>query len=333
MAGNMRIGLIGCGDHGLRNLTPALKTVEEATLVACADVDEVATHRAVQELGFGRPYLDYREMLSRESLDGVVISTPNYLLKDAVIASVQAGCPVLVEKPMAVSKAEGKEIREAARQAGVPVMVAYCLRYAEGRVIMKSLLERGVVGDVVHVNAAKGGSPHPVERWSSQPDKGGGQLLWIGCHMTDQILWMLGSEAERVYGEIYWRPETGADENTAYTIRFKNGVIADVLCSQNVGGGMDYIEVLGSAGRIRADWPSNVVDVYSDVLPEYRHPTTIRPRTPLTSEMYQAEMRAWFDSLAEKRDPPISVDDGINVLEILDAVVQSGRTGTPVTLG
>ena len=306
----------------------------EVELVACADVDETAADRAVQEIGFERPYLDYRDMLSRESLDGVVISMPHYLLKEAVIASVQAGCPVLVEKPMAVSKAEGEEIREAARQTGVPVMVGYCLRYAEGRVIMKSLLERGVVGDIVLVNAAKvGGPPHPVDSWTSQPDKGGGQLLWVGCHITDQVLWMLGSEAERVYGEIYWRPETGVDQNSAYTIRFKNGVIANVLCSQNVGVVMDYIEVLGSAGRIRSDWPSNVVDVYSEVLPEYRHPTTIRPREPQHQEMFQDEMTAWIDSRTNNTEPPISVDDGIKVLEVLDAVVQSGRTGTPVTLG
>ena len=332
MADTMRIGLIGCGNHARANLTPAIKTVEGVQLVACADADEVAAHGAVQDLGFERPYLDYQEMLSRETLDGVFVATPHHVLKDAVIAAVQSGRPVLVEKPMALSKAGGEEIREAARKAGVPVMVAFCVRYAEGRRTMKSLLERGVVGDVILVNAAKAGPEHPLTSWRSQPDKGGGQLLWLGSHITDQLLWLIGDEPERVYGEIYWHRDTGADQNTAYTIRFKSGVIANVLCSQNVTTGVDFVEIIGSAGRIKADWPSNVVEVQSEVLPEYKHPTTIRPRTLSNPQMYQDEMRAWLESVAQRREPPITVDDGVNVLAIIDAVFESGRTGVPVTL-
>lgn len=316
-------------------MVPALKTVEGIELAACADADEVAAHAAVRDLGFERPYLDYRDMLSRESLDGVMIVTPHHALKDAVVAAVESGCPVLVEKPMAVSQAEAEEIRTAARRAGVPVMVAFCLRYAEGRKTMRSLIDKGAVGDIALVNGAKSGSVHPLDSWRSKPDMGGGQLLWIGVHITDQVLWMVGSEPQRVQSEISWHPQTGADENTAFTIRFKNDVIANVLCSQGIAAGyqvMDYIEVIGSNGRIRADWPSNVVQVHSRTLPEYSHPTTIRPQELLTAEMYQAEVRDWTDSLSQKTEPPITYDDGANVLQIIDAVFESGRTGMPVTL-
>ena len=139
---------------------------------------------------------------------------------------------------------------------------------------------------------------------------------------------MVGSEPERVQSEISWHPQTGADENTAFTVRFKNDVIANVLCSQGIAAGsqvMDYIEIIGSEGRIRADWPSNVVQVQSRALPEYSHPTTIRPQKLLTAEMYRDEVRDWADSLSQKREPPITADDGLNVLQIIDAVFESGR--------
>lgn len=330
MADKMRIGLIGCGDHAWANLSPALSNVDNAEFVACSDVDEVAVHRMSQEFGFQRPYLDYNDMLANEELDGVMVVAPHHALKDAVIAAVEAGSNVFVEKPMATSMAEGIEIREAARKAGVNVMVGFCTRYAEGRQTMKSLLDRGIVGDIVHINAAKAGAP--LHSWRADPSKGGGQLFWLGSHITDQILWMVGDEAERVYGEVFWHPETGADQNTAYTIRFKNGVIANVICSQNVGGGVDFIEAFGSAGRIRAEWPSNFVYAYSEVLPEYSNPIVIQPKRLSNPEMYQAELKLWIDSLAEKTDPPMTVDDGINMLQIIDAVFESGRTGQPVTL-
>ena len=331
----MRIGLIGCGNHARTSMVPALKTVDGIELAACADTDEVMAHAAVRDLGFERPYLDYRDMLSRETLDGVMIVTPHHALKDAVVAAVESGCPVLVEKPMAVSRAEAEEIRQAAHVAGVPVMVAFCLRYAEGRRIMKALLDRGAVGDIALVNGAKSGSAHPLDSWRSRPDMGGGQLLWIGVHITDQVLWMVGSEPERVQSEISWHPQTGADENTAFTVWFKNDVIANVLCSQSIAAGsqvMDYIEIIGSDGRIRADWPSNVVQVHSRALPEYSHPTTIRPQKLLTAEMYRDEVTDWADSLSQKREPPITADDGLNVLQVIDAVFESGRTGMPVIL-
>ena len=330
MTGNLRIGLIGCGGHGLGRLSPALTKVEGVELAACADPDEVAAYRGVEQYGYGRPYLDHHDMLSREELDAVVVATPHHLLKDAAIASIQSGRPVFVEKPMATSLAEGEEVRDAADRAGVPVTVGYCQRFAEGRRTMKSLLERGAVGEVAGVCAGKGSAP--LQGWLADPKKGGGQLLYLGVHVTDQVLWMVDSEAERVYAEVSWHPDTGADQNSAFTIRFKNGVIADVLCSQNVAGSMDFIEVIGSAGRVRAEWASNVVYVYSEALVEYRHPTTIRPNTDLSAQMYEDELKAWVASLVQGTDPPVTVDDGLRVLEIIDAVFTSGRTGEPVTL-
>ena len=331
MADSMRFGLIGCGSHGLGNLTPALKHTGVADLVACADADEVAAHGAVQEHGFGRPYLDYQEMLSRESLDGVVVATPHHLLKDAVIAAVRSGCNVLVEKPVGLNRGEAVEVQKAAHQAGVTVMVAYCMRYSEGRRIMKDLLERGAVGDIIQVTGGK--TSAQLQAWRDRKESGGGPMFWIGSHLTDQVLWMVDDEVERVYAEITRHPETGVDQSTAYTIRFKNGVSAGLICAQGVGGRMDFVDVIGTAGRVRADWPSRVVTVQSQALPEYEHATTMAPSGVGNAEMYQDEMKAWTDSLAARREPPITIEDGIRALEVLDAVFESDRTGQAVRIG
>ena len=336
MAGKVRIGLIGCGWHGRGNLSPALAGMGNVDLIACADVNEVAAHQTSKDFGFDRSYLDYHEMLSREDLDGVVVATPHHLLRDAVIASVHAGNNVFVEKPMALNKKQGEEIRDAAHKAGVTVMVGFCVRYAEPRRIMKSLLDRGAVGDIVQVSAIKGGGNHTPPDWMGDPKTGGGALYWLGSHITDQVLWMVGSEPERVSAEIVWNSVSGADQHSAYIIRFKNGVLANVLVwllSRNPGGQMDFIEVLGTAGRIKAGTYSNVIEVHSEVLPEYSHPTTIRLESLRTAEMFQDQFKAWVGALVEKAEPPTTVEDGINMLEVLDAVYESGKTGMPVTFG
>ena len=329
MSEKIRIGLIGCGEHGLGVLAAQVAGIEGADLIAGADVDDVAVRRAVEEFGFERPYLDYHRMLAEEDLHGVVVVTPHHLLKDAALSAIQSGVHVFIEKPMAVNRQEGQELVDAAKTAGVTVMVGYCQRFDESRRVMKSMLERRAVGEVLQVNAAKCSAT--LSGWPADPEKGGGPLRYFGVHLTDQILWMLGAKAERVYGEIVWHPTTGADRSSAYTIRFEGGVLANVVCTQDAEV-IDYIEVIGTAGRIRADWPSDVVRLRSGVLEEYRHPTTMRPKRDPLPAMYRAEMEAWVYSLAERRQPPITGVDGVRVLEIIDAVFESSETGMPVTL-
>ena len=334
MTDKARIGIVGCGDHQQRALMPQLATLESADLVACADIDEVAAVTASNEFGFERPYLDYHDMLETEQLDGVMITTPHHMLKTAAIDAIESGCNVFIEKPMGVSVQEAHEVRDAARKAGVSVMVGYCLRYAEGRMIMKSLIDSGAIGDITTINAGKGTSP--LSGWLTEVDKGGGVLLWLGVHIIDQVLWMAGSESTRVYGEVYRHSYDGVDQNSAFTIRFANEVTANVTCSQNVGGGVgfDYIEVMGTAGRIKSEWPSNVINVVSEAVEEYRHPTLIVPPEPraYVEKMYRDELDAWVRSVNDRTDPPITVDDGVNVLEIISAVFDSGKTNSPVAL-
>ena len=331
MAGTVRIGLIGCGNHGRNNLSPGLVATKEAELVACSDPDEAAAYKAVQDFGYGRAYSDYPEMLSNENLDGVIVAARNDQLSEIALDVIAAGHDIFLEKPAALNKKGAEEVRDAARDAGIKVMVDYSLRFAESRLFMKDLLDRGAVGDVMHVCAGKG-SGWILKGWKADLSKGGGDLLHHSVHVIDQILWMLNNRPERVYSEIIWHPETGADHYSAFTVRFKNGVIAESVGAQGVGGGMDFLEVMGSAGRVRAEYPSGKVQVYSEALPEYSHPTTFQPKSDLTMEMYHDATRAWVDSLLENREPPVTLDDAVNVLEIIDAVFESGRTGMPVSL-
>ena len=329
MPESLRIGLIGCGSQGRGNLATRLATIGQADLIACADVDEVLARKAMEECGFDRPYLDFERMLDQEELAGVVVATPHDLLKDAAIAAIDSGCHVFIEKPMGLNQEEGREIVEAARQAGVSVMVGYCQRFAESRRFMKTLIEKGAIGDPVHVNGTKCISPYAG--WMSDPKRGGGPLRLQGVHITDQVLWMLGNRAERVYAEILWNAESGVDQSSAYTIRFDDGVLASILCSQSTGD-IDVLEVTGTAGRVRADWIGGTVEVRSEALEEYRQPTTKRFEAGLSVAMLGDEMQAWVSSVADKRDPPITGEDGLRVLEIIDGVFESNKTAMPVWL-
>ena len=160
-------------------------------------------------------------------MDAVIVAVPHRYLKEVALSAINAGKHVFIEKPMGLNAAEGAEVVEAAARRGVVAMVGYCMRYSLSRMFIKSLLDRGAVGDVSFVAAGKGGGP--LGGWLGGPyAEGGGQLLFLGSHLTDQVLWMTSDDAEAVSGTVRWTPG-GTDETSAYTVRLKGGAVADVL--------------------------------------------------------------------------------------------------------
>jgi len=330
MADVLRFGLIGCGQHGQLQAS-ALARVPGTALVACADPNEVA--RSAVASGSVAGFADYRSMLERTELDAVIVVTAHHALAEAVTAVAESGRHVFSEKPLATSAAAARPAIAAARRASVNLMVGYCLRYDALRRRVKELLEAGVVGDVAYVAAGKGGPPHPAEGWLADRSLGGGQLMWVGSHLVDQVHWMLGQRAERVYAEINRRPDTGTDATSVFTIRFDGGALAHLDCSQATHTAYDYVEVVGSRGRVRADWrPRRMMFVHSDAIPGYGEPTIVAPGSYDHLAMYVEELREFVGSIRERRLPAIAGEDGLRVLEVLDAVVTSADRGTPVSL-
>jgi predicted dehydrogenase len=149
---------------------------------------------------------------------------------------------------------------------------------------------------------------------------------------------MTDAEPVRVYGEMNRAVETGVDDATAFTLRLSDDVLASIVCSQMVGA-VDVIEVAGDAGRIRAEWewdshrvPRDVVTIFSEVDAAYSHPTTIEPGKPGPMAMYERELADWLTSVRDSTEPPITVRDAARVLSVLDAAVESARTGLPVDI-
>jgi len=83
----------------------------------------------------------------------------------------------------------------------------------------------------------------------------------------------------------------------------------------------------------RADWPTNLLTVHSGVVGAYSDPTVIRHSGDPLDRMYVDELSEFVRAIRHGRPPAITAEDGVRVLEILDAVVESGRSGTPIAIG
>jgi predicted dehydrogenase len=343
----LKLGLIGCGSQG-RYLSEAAAVTEAFEFVACADVKAEAAEQAARECGYAQTYSDHREMLADADLEAVIVATTHAQLHPCALAALQSGKHALIEKPMALRAADGQELVDAARESGVNLMVGYSLRFMPPRILLKRLLDRGAIGEARQVMA--GQCIGAMGGWLGDPAHGGGPVYYIGTHALDQVLWVVGKPAQRVSAEMNRASTGGVETEAAINIRFEGGALGQLVTSQTFGGRYGWLDVLGTGGRLRAQWESDSLTIQSTVVPEYANlteiavpPTAYLPAAPTTARAKLsgfAYIRTWANeltelatSIRESRAPSVTGEDGVRVLEILDAALESERTGATVEVG
>ena len=328
MAAELRVALIGCGDHGAAYLAPAIQATPGVALSACVDINAQAARQTAHNAA---EVLTSVEALTAGSYaDAAVIAVPHDELARTARACIEAGLHVLVEKPAGLNALEAAEVAHAASARGVTFMPAYCLRFNEVRTRARDLVRRGVVGEIRTLAAAKGGPP--LQGWLADPNRGGGQVLFLGSHLVDQLLWLHRQPVVRAYATISLRDDTGSDESTSGVIEFADGVSATISLSQAAGVAYDHLEITGDRGRLRSDWKSGRIDIESASAHEYRLPTVEFVQSDPLQPMYDAEMAEFAAAVHIGRPPSVDGHDAVRTLRVLDALRKSAERGAPVDI-
>jgi predicted dehydrogenase len=318
--------------HGT-NLAHAVIRSSGLRFVSCADPDSSAAERAASLAGDVHTYPSIEALLDSSDVDAVMIATPHDFLAPAALSALRAGKHVLLEKPMALNDREAQDIESAAVSAGVNCMVGYSLRFSIGRHV-RDLIAAGAVGDIEAVGGSIG-IPPMNRSWMARPERGGGPLFYVGCHLVDFLLWFTGDEPTSVFANLRRRADTGTDELTALQIQLTRGAIAQLSVSQTAASfGYDF-NIHGRAGDIAIRGRNLFqleLSVLSTALPGYGEPTVIYPvvRGDAIASMLIPEVEEFRASIGERRAPSITPADGRRVLKVLDAAIESASSGQVV---
>jgi predicted dehydrogenase len=171
----------------------------------------------------------------------------------------------------------------------------------------------------------------------SMATRGGGPLLYVGCHLVDFVLWFSGAAPVSVYADIRRRADTGTDELSAIQLQLASGVVAQLLVSQTQPTFSYDLRVYGTSGDVSLRGRNLFqaeLEVFSTATEAFRDPATIRPvlRGDAISTMLVPELDEFAHSIFESRPPGVTAADGRRVLQVLDAVVESARVGQPVAI-
>ena len=244
MSDKLRVGIIGLGFIGTRkHLEGLAQHKDRAEIVAFCDyeIDRAEKARAAHGSADSYACTDYKRVLADESIDVVHVCTWNANHCEITCAALEAGKHVLVEKPMAVTGADARKMRDTAERTGKKLSVGFQYRQRREYQFLRKLVDRGALGEIYAAKA------HAVRRrgvpiWGVFTDKekqGGGPLIDLGGHAIDIALWMMGNyDVASVTGVVNykladkpegnmggeWDPAAYEVEDSAFGfVTFKNG--------------------------------------------------------------------------------------------------------------
>lgn len=332
----LRVGIVGCGYQG-QLMAEAITKTDTLRVTACADPDADATAKVAAIAGHSNVYASIEELLNQSDVDAVIIATPHHLLCEVSLAAINAQKHVLAEKPIALNEKEAADIENAVMKAGIHYMAGYSLRFFVALKQVYDVLEVGTIGDIQTIAASIGTSPM-LSDWVAKPETGGGPLLYLGSHLVDEILWFLKDNPVELYANVRYRADTRTDDTSTFQIHFAKGAVAQCLVTQASDAFFNIVNIYGNEGRISltaSGFLQYDILVSSNKVEAYSQPTTIRPRLKSNPIMMMLvpELEEFAQAIKENCQPAITAADGRQVLKILDAVVESGRTGKPVKFG
>ncbi|MFQ3610967.1 MAG: Gfo/Idh/MocA family oxidoreductase [Fimbriimonadales bacterium] len=249
----VRLGLIGSGGMARHHIN-VLQGVPDAQLVAITepspDQRKHTTDRFphLNEVPF---FDDYREMLDKVEMDGVIIVTPHTQHYPQAMDALDKGLHVMIEKPMVCTVEQAKHLIQRLNETGKIGLVAYQRHYIPVYRYVYEGIRRGEIGEVHFVQAInlQNWMRATQGTWRQDPAlSGGGQINDTGSHLVDFLMWIIDAPATKVsaYMRYYDRP---VDIDSALAFEYANGTIGNlsIIGSTHVGW-HEEITVVGSEG-------------------------------------------------------------------------------------
>ncbi|MFF2845558.1 Gfo/Idh/MocA family oxidoreductase [Streptomyces sp. NPDC058001] len=354
----LRVGLVGYGLAGSVFHAPLIAATEGLALDTIVTSSPERREQARAEFPDVR-FADTADALWTPSasaeLDLVVIASPNKTHVPLATAALTAGLPVVVDKPIAGTAAEARELAALADERGLLLSVFQNRRWDNDFLTLRKLIADGELGEIYRFESR-------FERWrpqlkggwreSGDPGEIGGLLYDLGSHVVDQALFLFGRVAS-VYAESdVRRPGAATDDDTFLALTHANGVRSHLYASATTAQLGPRFRVLGSS----AGYVKYGLDPQETALREGERPAPGEPwgdepehlwgtvgsgESPLTgggrpeptlSGDYPAYYAAVAAALHDGAPNPVTAGEAAATLDVLEAARRSARDGVTVTL-
>lgn len=340
----MRIGVVGYGTGGRHFHVPFIQAAKGVTLAGVVARAPATVARVQADLPGVAVFPSLGAML-RAGVEAVTITTPPQTRRELVLEAIAAGVHVIADKPFAPSAEAGRALDRAARDRGVVLGVYHNRRWDADARTLKKVLDEGRLGRIWRLHSRmEQDDPATLEAGAE-----GGLLRDLGSHVVDQALWLLGPvlsvDAQLDMVDL---AEGRTDAGFVLTLRHASGVHSHISASKLNRLAIKEFRAYGENGS----YVSASTDVQAQAIFAGRRPAddpagwgyepetcwgslrtqTGEARIPSEQGRYHAYYEAFAEAVRTGGKPPVTADEAIATLAVLDAARQSAAEGGTVRI-
>lgn len=354
----MSIGIFGAGSIA-RVHAQAIADIGGQVAGFC-DVDAAKAQDAADQFG-GQAWSSAEDMLAASEVTATVVAVPNVFHAPLAIQAMQAGRPVLLEKPMAMSSAECDDVIAARDQSGQILQIGFVCRFAATVQAAMRHIESGRLGTIYQAKAVmlrRRGIPGLGRWFTDKATSGGGVLIDLGPHLVDLMLHLTGRPAvERVsastssrfgspanayrFMDMWAGPPNpdgifNVDDGATAMLRCAGGLTLNLeaawashLPDGTIGDG---VTLLGDKGAMHFDiWGDHLLmgTQLDDEIVDVKHPI---PATEGWGTAFQREHLCFQEHCAAERGSYPNAEEGKAVQGVLEAMYRSAEQGCECTV-
>lgn len=333
----IKLALIGCGNVGQIIHLPILKKMPDVEVSAIVDPDERKAKAVGERFGIDHIFKSADALLSSaigSEIQAVDICTSTDQHRNSAIACLQAGKDILVEKPIARTLKEAREITDAAKKYGRKLMVGMNNRFRPDTLILKSFIENGELGKIFYIKSGWLKQQSTEAKWAQQKEKsGGGVFLDLGIVMLDMALWLMNyPEVSTISATSYNQYTKKVEDSCAVFIRLANDVTLTIETSWTFHreGDFFYCNVFGDKGSAFI----NPLRVFKSVAGNLVNLTPAKSdsQVALFKKSYENELRHFINALRGIVSLVSSGEDSLARMQVVEAFYQSAAKKKEIAL-
>ena len=327
----MNVGIIGCGLIGNKR---ALSISSSDNLISVCDTDTNKAKSLAKKTG-SIFHQNYKDLIKSNEIEVIIISTPNYMIKEIALYALQNGKHVLSEKPLGRNHIESLEIEEHAIKNNKIIYTGFNHRFHPSIIKAQKLINNGDIGKIIHIHGhyGHGGRPGMEKEWRSfRKFSGGGELLDQGVHLIDLSILFQGNP-KKVYGvtnHLVWNIEVEDsssfilfNEDNSHSLLSVGWVYWKNKFEMTIYGDLGYLSLIGLGGSYG---PEKLIFGKRNL--KGGKPEIKKFHFNNKDLSWKREWK-YFKSLVDRSD---FTKNGHNVNVVVDAIYRSNRQGCEIKI-
>jgi predicted dehydrogenase len=318
----LRWGVLGVSGFATRQMIPAMQRARGTTVAAIASRALAKAEAAASELQIARAYGSYEELIADPAIDAIYNPLPNHLHLPWSMRAAEGGKHVLCEKPVTLNAAQARELLAVRDRTGVLIQEAAMMRVDPRWLAARELIRTGKIGQLRSMVSHLAYDLRGRDDVRYRAEMGGGALLDIGFYPITLSRFCFEEEPTRVIAVLENDPDAGVDRLTSAILQYPRGQ-AVFTCGIQLSPSQNT-RILGTAGKIDvpSDLPSRLVVDASDRLEE----PAIETITFEPYNHYTIMVELFAQAVRLGAPAPISLEDSVKNMAVLDALFRSARS-------